>query len=112
LRTTGRFLGYPPETVTAAAHDLPELGGLHDDLAVFRAVENGFSILRPDKDAISIATNYLGRPFATLDYFATEDPIIVANLPTRRANTLYAFIGDLFAWAPYRAVCNTVFFVY
>ncbi len=78
---------------------MPELGGRHDGLAVFRTVENGFSLFRPDNDAVSVATDYPGRPVAAGDYSPTEDPIIVVNLPTRRANTFYTLIGDLFAWA-------------
>jgi apolipoprotein N-acyltransferase len=96
IREAGRARA---DIMLVPAHDWRELRGLHDDLAAFRAVENGFSIFRPDNDAVSVATDYLGRPVATLDYFAAEDPIIVANLPTRRVNTLYTFIGDLFAWS-------------
>jgi apolipoprotein N-acyltransferase len=80
------------------AHDWRELGGLHGDLAVFRAVENGFSLFRPDNDAVSVATDYLGRPLAVMDYFATKDPVIVANLPTHGTSTLYTKAGDAFAW--------------
>jgi apolipoprotein N-acyltransferase len=80
------------------SHDWRELGDLHADLAVFRAIENGFSLFRPDNDAVSVATDYLGRPVATLDYFAAEDPVIVANLPTRGTSTLYTRLGDTFAW--------------
>jgi apolipoprotein N-acyltransferase len=80
------------------AHDWRELGGLHGDLAVFRTVENGFSFIRPDNDAVSIATDYLGRPLAAMDYFATKDPVIVVNLPTRGTSTLYTRVGDTFAW--------------
>jgi apolipoprotein N-acyltransferase len=79
------------------AHDWRELGGLHADLAVFRAVENGFSLFRPDNDGISIATDYLGRPLATVDYFAAEDPVVVTYLPTRGVCTVYPHAGDVFA---------------
>jgi apolipoprotein N-acyltransferase len=80
------------------AHDWYELGDLHADLAVFRAVENGFSLLRPDNEAVSVATDYLGRPLAATDYFATDDPVIVADIPTAGVRTVYAGVGDVFAW--------------
>ncbi len=80
------------------AHDWRELGDLHAGLAVFRAVENGFSLFRPNNEAVSIATDYLGRPLATVDYFAAEDPVVVAHLPTRGAWTVYPRAGDVFAW--------------
>jgi apolipoprotein N-acyltransferase len=80
------------------AHDWRELSDLHADLAVFRAVENGFSLFRPDNEAISVATDYLGRPLATTDYFATDDPVVVADIPTAGVRTVYAAVGDVFAW--------------
>ncbi len=94
IRKAGRSRA---DIMLVPAHDWRELGGLHDDLAVFRAVENGFSLLRPDNDAISVATDYLGRPLAALDYFATKDPVIVANIPTRGTSTVYTRAGDAFA---------------
>ena len=80
------------------AHDWRELGDLHADLAVFRAVENGFSLFRPDNDGVSVAADYLGRTVARTDYFAGEDPVIVAHLPTRGVWTPYPHIADVFAW--------------
>jgi apolipoprotein N-acyltransferase len=86
------------DVMLVPAHDWYELGDLHADLAVFRAVENGFSLLRPDNEAVSVATDYLGRPAAATDYFATENPVIVADIPTGGVRTVYAKIGDVFAW--------------
>jgi apolipoprotein N-acyltransferase len=80
------------------SHDWYELTDLHAELATFRAVENGFSLLRPDNEAVSVATDYLGRPLATMDYFAAADPVIVADMPTRGVRTVYAAVGDVFAW--------------
>jgi apolipoprotein N-acyltransferase len=86
------------DVMLVPSHDWRELGDLHADLAVFRAVENGFSLFRPDNDGVSVAADYLGRRVATLDYFATDDPVIVAYLPTRGVPTVYRYIGDVFAW--------------
>ncbi len=80
------------------AHDWRELGDLHADLAVLRAVENGFSLFRPNNDGVSVATDYLGRTIAKMDYFAAEDPVVVAHLPTRGVWTVYPRAGDVFAW--------------
>jgi len=80
------------------AHDWWELGDLHADLAVFRGVENGFSVFRPDNEAVSVATDYLGRPQAKMDYFAYDEAVTVAMLPTAGVRTAYAAVGDVFAW--------------
>ena len=95
------------DVMLVPAHDWRELGDLHADLAVFRAVENGFSLFRPDNDAISVAADYLGRPLATMDYFATDDPVIVAHIPTRGVGTVYAAVGDVFAWLAMAALAIT-----
>jgi len=91
------------------AHDWRELGDLHADLAVFRAVENGFSLFRPDNEAVSVACDYLGRPLASTDYFATDDPVIVVHIPTAAVYTLYAAAGDVFAWLVILYLGTTIF---
>lgn len=63
-----------------------------------RVIENGFSLFRPDNDGVSVATDYLGRTIAKMDYFAAEDPVVVAHLPTRGVWTVYPRTGDVFAW--------------
>ncbi|MEE9457197.1 MAG: hypothetical protein V3W11_08605 [bacterium] len=37
-----------------------------------RVIENGFSLFRPNNDGVSVATDYLGRTIAKMDYFAAE----------------------------------------
>jgi len=86
------------DVMLVPSHDWWELGDLHADIAVFRAVENGFALVRPDNDAISVATDCYGRTLGTLDYFATADRDIVAHVPSRGARTIYSRVGDLFAW--------------
>jgi apolipoprotein N-acyltransferase len=86
------------DVMLVPAHDWRELGDLHADLAVFRAVENGFSLFRPDNEGVSLAADWLGRPLATTDYFSTADPVIIAYLPKRGVQTAYARAGDVFAW--------------
>jgi apolipoprotein N-acyltransferase len=106
IRPAGRA-----DVMLVPAHDWYELGDLHADLAVFRAVENGFSLLRPDNEAVSIATDYLGRPLATTDYFATDDPVIIADIPTAGVRTVYAAVGDVFAWLVVLYLGTTTFII-
>jgi hypothetical protein len=63
-----------------------------------RVIENGFSLFRPNNDGVSVATDYLGQTIAKMDYFAAEDPVVVAHLPTRGVWTVCPRIGDVFAW--------------
>jgi apolipoprotein N-acyltransferase len=78
----------------------------HVRFAPFRAVENGFSLVRLDAGGVSIATDPYGRLLAYMDYFITNDRVMVAQVPTHRVPTVYAAVGDLFGWL---AVAGFVF---
>jgi apolipoprotein N-acyltransferase len=71
---------------------------LHAQMATFRAIENGFSLVRPANDGLGIAVDYQGQVLAASDYFSTDQQVIVAYVPTQGVHTLYSTIGDLFAW--------------
>lgn len=80
------------------AGDWEEVAFLHMQMAKFRAIENGFSLVRPTGNGFSVATDYQGRVLATKDYFTTEDPVMISYVPTKGVRTIYSRIGDLFAW--------------
>ena len=65
---------------------------------VYRAIENGTSLVRPTGDGISLMTDYLGRVIASQNYSATNNGIMVANVPTTGVSTIYSHIGDAFAY--------------
>ncbi|GAB3578116.1 apolipoprotein N-acyltransferase [Amycolatopsis endophytica] len=67
--------------------------------ARFRAIENGFTMLRPTMEGMSEVVDPLGRVLASTDYFrGGEDPAVVAYVPSHGTRTIYATVGDLFAW--------------
>lgn len=86
------------DLLLAPSNDWEAIDPLHTHMAAFRAVENGCSLVRPTGHGLSIAVDYQGRVLAATDYFATEDPVMVAHVPIRGTRTLYAAMGDLFAW--------------
>ena len=67
-------------------------------MVTFRAIENGFSLVDQAKDGLSIAVDYEGNVLATSDYFTTNPQVMVADVPMHGVHTIYATIGDLFAW--------------
>jgi apolipoprotein N-acyltransferase len=71
---------------------------MHAQMATFRAVENGVSLVRQADNGLSIATDPFGRTLAAVDHFATEDRVMVAQVPSQGVFTLYSVIGDLFSW--------------
>jgi apolipoprotein N-acyltransferase len=71
---------------------------LHAQMAIFRAIENGVSLVRQDARGLSLATDPYGRVLAMVDVGAAEEPIMSAKVPTQGMFTLYPIIGDLFGW--------------
>ncbi len=75
--------------------DWREIAPLHAKMAIPRAIENGFSLLRPTSGGRSIATDPQGRVTAKLDY---ADDSMVAYVAAVPVGTLYGSVGELFAW--------------
>jgi apolipoprotein N-acyltransferase len=67
-------------------------------VATFRAIENGFSLLRPTGAGLSTIVDYQGRILASQDFFTDNDGIMMTSVPTRGDRTIYSQIGDLFAY--------------
>ena len=67
-------------------------------MASFRAIENGFSMIRPDYHGLSTAVDYHGNLLASMDAFSTDERIMFADLPTEGLRTIYSRVGDIFAW--------------
>jgi apolipoprotein N-acyltransferase len=80
------------------AHEWPEIVPMHSQIATFRAIENGFSLVRPAAIGLATAVDYEGNVLAASDYNATDQQVIVAYVPTQGVRTIYATIGDVFAW--------------
>lgn len=66
--------------------------------AIFRAVENGVSLLRPAGHGTSMIVDYQGRILASQNYFTNDSGIMLTTIPTRGVTTLYSRIGDAFAY--------------
>lgn len=78
--------------------DFKDMAVWHSQLAPFRAVENGFSLIRPTAGGVSIATDPYGRILAYMDYFKTNERVIAAQIPTQRVPTVYTAVGNVFGW--------------
>jgi apolipoprotein N-acyltransferase len=67
-------------------------------MADYRAIENGFAMIRPTGNGVSAVVDPQGRVLASQDYFANSSGIMLASLPMHRVTTLYSRIGDAFAY--------------
>ncbi len=85
--------------VLVPADDWLAIENDHANSAVYRAVENGFSMIRPTSKGISLTVDPLGRELARGEYYTTDRLAIVAEVPMQALLTLYSQIGDVFAYA-------------
>lgn len=70
----------------------------HTNMVSFRALENGFSIIRCTADGLSASYDYQGRCISSSDSFKSGDYAMTSEIPIKRDKTVYSAIGDLFAW--------------
>src|SRR5207302_10026196 len=82
----------------APSDDWQTFDPLHAQHATFRAIESGFSLVREASQGLSMTVDYEGRVLAASDYFTTNHQVMVAYVPMHGVRTIYATIGDLFAW--------------
>jgi apolipoprotein N-acyltransferase len=81
------------------ANDWAAIKHLHFQMAVFRAIENGVSMVRATSAGVSGVVDPQGRTMALTDHFAPGVRILVAQVPIKRVPTIYSCVGDLFAWS-------------
>jgi apolipoprotein N-acyltransferase len=86
------------DLVVVPANEWRKVKDVHAQMAVFRAIENGVSLLRPAASGISTAVDPWGRVLAMSDHFSAGDRTLTAQVPIAHTATLYAKTGDLFAW--------------
>lgn len=70
----------------------------HTRMASFRAIEQGFNLVRATSDGLSAAFDYQGRRLAAMDDYRTTDPTMIAAVPTQGVRTIYSRWGNWFAW--------------
>ncbi len=81
------------------ANDWRAIDPWHTQMASFRAVEQGFSLIRQTSHGLSAAYDYEGHVLATMDHYQSTDHALVAQMPIRGVRTLYTVFGDWLAWA-------------
>jgi apolipoprotein N-acyltransferase len=81
------------------SNDWKAIDPWHTRMASFRAIEQGFNLVRHTSQGLSAAFDYQGRQLASMDHYLTTDRVLIAQVPTRGTRTVYALLGDWFAWA-------------
>lgn len=70
----------------------------HTYSGLYRAVENGFSMVSQVNEGISMAVDYRGTILARQDFFTTSDKTMIADVPIKGRKTIYNFFGDWFVY--------------
>jgi apolipoprotein N-acyltransferase len=97
------------DIVLSPASDWAAIDPRHTEIASFRAIEQGFNLLRQTNNGLSAAYDYQGHQLAQMDEFHATQLTLVAQLPTRGARTLYARFGDWLAWLSIAALAALLF---
>jgi apolipoprotein N-acyltransferase len=86
------------DVLLVPGNDWREIDPLHTQMATFRAIENGFSLVRQASHGLAMTVDYEGHVLASSDFFTSDPQVMVAYVPMQGVRTIYATIGDLFAW--------------
>ncbi len=79
-------------------NDWKEITPYHTYAASFRAIEQGFNLVRSTSRGLSASFNYKAQVLSSQNYFTSKDTLFYSNVPMKAKHTIYAVIGDSFAW--------------
>lgn len=79
-------------------NDWAEISPYHSYVSSFRAIEQGFNLVRAASKGLSASFNYKGQLINSLDYFKSDDLIFYSDVSTKGERTVYSKAGDYFAW--------------
>lgn len=84
------------DILLAPSNDWKEIDPIHTDMAKFRAIEQGFNLIRQTSFGLSQGTDYTGKVISEMDHFTDSSKVLVTQLPTKGTKTIYSMIGDSF----------------
>jgi len=90
--------GNGAEILLLPTNDWRGIENIHLEMASFRAVETGVTMIRANSLGISAVVDAYGRVIAATDHASPDAPVMVANVPLSHVRTIYGVTGDLFAW--------------
>jgi apolipoprotein N-acyltransferase len=70
----------------------------HTQMASFRAIEEGVTLVRHTNAGRSAVYDPHGVQLASMDHFRSREHVLVAEVPTTGVPTLYAHLGDWLGW--------------
>ena len=86
------------DVVLDPSNDWRAIDPWHTQMASFRAIEQGFNLVRHTSQGLAAAYDYQGHRLAAMDHYQATDQTLVAQVPTKGVRTIYSRLGDWFAW--------------
>ena len=86
------------DIVAIPSSDWQGIDPLHSQMAAFRAIEQGHSIIRSTRFGLSAAITPYGEMVAQMSSFNKNDKIMIAELPSKGVKTVHSVIGDAFIY--------------
>lgn len=75
--------------------DWAAIDPLHPRMVALRAVENGFAVVRPSRQSLSVAFDAYGRQLAQVPWNGSATPTLAALVPLLSSRTIYSRVGDV-----------------
>ena len=86
------------DMVILPSSDWRGIDPVHTEMAAFRAVEQGQSVLRSTRFGLSAAITPYGEMVSQMSSFDDNDKIMYSQLPTKGVTTLFSVIQDSFVY--------------
>ncbi len=86
------------DILLAPSMEYRELDPIHAHMVIYRAVENGVTVVRQADNGLSFVADPYGRVVSAMDHWTASERVLLAQVPVESAFTIYPYIGDLFAW--------------
>jgi apolipoprotein N-acyltransferase len=100
------------DLVLSPASDWKAIDPRHTEIASFRAIEQGFNLVRQSNAGLSAAFDYQGRRLASMDEYQAKDLTMIAEVPTSGVRTIYSVLGDWLAWLCIAAILALIGFAW
>ena len=86
------------DILLSPASDWRAIDPRHTQIASFRAIEEGFNLVRQANAGLSAAYDYQGHRLAAVDAYTSPNAALIAEIPTQGTLTIYSILGDWFAY--------------
>ncbi len=80
----------------APSNDWKAIDPIHTQMASYRAIEQGFNLIRQTSKGLSAGVDYTGGKISEMDHFTDNEKVLITQLPTKGITTIYSKIGDIF----------------